>query len=126
MERKGSDLEQRLIDFAVSVLKLSEMLPRTYAGNYYAGQMIRSGSSSALQYGEARAAESRKDFIHKMKGSLKELRETYINLRVVQKMEWLDSEITDPVIYENNELISIFVKSINTAQSNNKTNELNN
>jgi four helix bundle protein len=120
MERKGDDLEQRLIEFAVAVLKLSEQLPKNYAGNYYAGQMIRSGSSSALQYGEARAAESRKDFVHKMKGCLKELRETYINLRVVQKVGWLNPEINDPVLYENNELISIFVKSINTAQSNNK------
>jgi four helix bundle protein len=87
--------------------------------------MIRSGSSSALQYGEARAAESRRDFIHKMKGCLKELRETYINLRVVGKMDWLSSENCDPVLYENNELIGIFVKSINTAQSNNKQGELN-
>jgi four helix bundle protein len=71
MERKGHDLELRLIEFAVAVLKLAEQLPKTYAGNYYAGQMIRSGSSSALQYGEARAAESRRDFIHKMKGCLK-------------------------------------------------------
>jgi four helix bundle protein len=122
MERKGKNLENRLIEFAVAVLKLAELLPKNAAGNYYSGQIIRSGSAPALQYGEAQSAESRRDFIHKMKGCLKELRETYISLKIINKMKWLPAEKIEPVIYENNELIAIFVSSINTAQTNNNRN----
>ena len=117
MERKGSELEARLIDFAVSVLKLTNEFPKTYAGNYYANQLTRSGSSPAMQYGEAQAAESRKDFIHKMKGGLKELRESFINLRIVRKMDWIDDKKIEVILIENNELIAIFVSSINTAEA---------
>jgi four helix bundle protein len=117
MERKGKDLEARLIDFAIIVIKLTESLPKTYAGNYYAEQLIRSGSSPALQYGEDQAAESRKDFIHKMKGALKELRETFINLNIIKKMAWLEVEKVDTILDENNQLISIFVASIHTVET---------
>jgi four helix bundle protein len=117
MERKGSELESRLINFSVSVLDLTDEFPKTYAGNYYANQLTRSGSSPAMQYGEAQAAESRKDFIHKMKCGLKELRETFINLRIVRKKGWINDVKIELVLTENNELISIFVKSISTAES---------
>ena len=68
MDRKF-DLEERLIDFAVAAIKI---LPKTYAGSHLAGQLTRSGSSPALNYGEVQSAESRNDFIHKMKVALKE------------------------------------------------------
>ncbi len=75
MERKF-DLEQRLIQFAVTSIRLAEKLPASFAGRHLSGQLIRSATSPALQYGEAQSAESRNDFIHKLKIALKELRET--------------------------------------------------
>jgi four helix bundle protein len=84
-----------------------------------AGQLVRSGTSPAMNYGEAQGAESRNDFIHKMKIALKELRETFFCLRIIQKKNWIMKEKLSIVLDENNQLISIFVKSIVTAQQNN-------
>jgi four helix bundle protein len=110
------DLEQRLIDFAVKILDITEMLPNSNGGNYFAGQLVRSGSAPALMYGEAQSAESRRDFVHKMKLALKELRETFVGLRIVMAKRYLNNEDNlKATIAENNELISIFVKSISTA-----------
>ena len=112
------DLEDRLIDFAARCIKVSEALPVSKAGQHLAGQLCRSGSSPALNYGEAQGAESRKDFIHKMKISLKELRETSVCLRIVVKAEMITLDNLQPLLSEANELISIFVTSINTAKKN--------
>jgi len=112
------DLNERLIDFAVSTIELAEMLPQTFAGRHMAGQMIRSGTAPALHYGEAQGGESRSDFVHKMKVALKELRETFNALRIVKKAKWLPVEKLDPILDENNQLISIFVRSIETATKN--------
>jgi four helix bundle protein len=79
------ELEDRLIDFAVAIIDVTEALPNSKAGNHVSGQLIRSGTSPAPNYGEARSAESRKDFIHKMKISLKELRETMIWLKIASR-----------------------------------------
>jgi four helix bundle protein len=111
------DLEERLIEFASDIIDVSEGLPKTFAGNHLAGQLIRSGTSPALNYGEAQSAESRSDFIHKMKVCLKELRETYNCLRLINKKQWFDKVRLGNFLIENNELIPIFVKSISTAQS---------
>ena len=117
---KKFDLEDRLIDFAVLIIDISENLNNTRAGNHVSGQIIRSGTSPALNYGEAQSAESRNDFIHKLKVLLKELRETLVALKIIKrgsltkKIELLDKGTT-----ECNELISIFVKSIETAKKNN-------
>jgi four helix bundle protein len=118
MERKY-DLDERLINFAVAVIDISEALPKTFAGNHIAGQLVRSGTSPALNYGEAQSAESWNDFIHKMKVSAKELRETYNCLRIIKKKDWYLEDKLLPVLDENNQLISIFVKSIETAKKNN-------
>jgi four helix bundle protein len=116
---RSFDLQDRLIDFVVRVLNVVESLPNTKAGNHIAGQLVRSGSSPAPNYGEAQSAESRKDFVHKMKIALKELRETYVWLLVVQRKPLIaPAEKLDPIIQENNELIAIFVASITTAQEN--------
>jgi four helix bundle protein len=120
MERKF-DLDERLINFADMIIDISEALPKTFAGNHIAGQLIRSGTAPALNYGEAQSAESRSDFIHKMKISAKELRETYNCLRIIRKREWYAEEKLLPVLDGNNQLISIFVKSIETAKKNNKS-----
>jgi four helix bundle protein len=116
---KKFDLEERLIDFSVFILKIVTELPSTKAGSHLAGQLVRSGTASALNYGEAQSGESRKDFIHKMKISLKELRETHICLKIIKRSgQLVNSSILDQALTENNELISIFVKSIETAQRN--------
>jgi four helix bundle protein len=78
------DLEDRLIKFAVLILDVSEKLPEMRGSVHLAKQLVRSGTAPALQYGEAQSAESRKDFIHKMKVAVKELRETLICLRILE------------------------------------------
>ncbi len=82
-QQRNYDLQERLIEFAVRVLNVVESLPNSRAGNHVAGQLIRSGTSPAANYGEAQSAESRKDFIHKMKVALKELRETLVWLLII-------------------------------------------
>ncbi len=116
-EEKKYDLEDRLIKFAVMIANLSETLPDTMFGRYIAGQIIRSGTSPALNYGEAKSAESLNDFIHKMKICLKELRETLVSLKIIQlKPLTKKTEILSDCLQECNELISIFVKSIQTSE----------
>jgi len=113
------DLEERLIKFAVKISDLVESLPLNQCGKYLSGQLIRSGLSPALNYGEARSAESVNDFIHKMKISLKELRETFISLKIIKLKNYQNSRPSiSTCITECNELISIFVKSIQTAEAN--------
>ena len=119
------DLEERLINFASSIIKLAELLPQTFAARHMAGQMIRSGTAPALHYGEAQGAESRRDFIHKMKVGLKELRETFNALRIVKIAKWLSADKLDPVLNENNQLISIFVTSLTTAVRNDENGKKN-
>ena len=117
---KKFDLEERLIDFAVLIIELAESLLNSYAGNHLAGQLVRSGTLPALNYGEAPSAESRNDFVHKFKVILKELRETRIALKIIKKASLTKKlELTERMMTECNELISIFVKSIETARKNN-------
>ncbi len=116
---KRFDLEERLINYSVLITGIVETIPNTRAGNHYAGQLIRSGTSPALNYAEAQSGESRKDFIHKLKIVLKELRETLVCLKILGKTNLYKSERSvEQAINETNELISIFVKSVETAQNN--------
>ncbi len=117
MEKKF-DLDERLIEFASIIIDISEALPRTIAGTHISGQIVRSETAPALHYGEAQEAESRNDFIHKMKIALKELRETFNCLRIIRCKNWFDETKLTACINENNQLISIFVKSIETAKKN--------
>ena len=122
MEKEISkwDLEDRLIDFAVLIIAISESLPNTRAGNHLAGQIVRSGTSPALNYGEAQDAESNQDFIHKIKIVLKELRETSVALKIIQKAKLLKNEERLKIaLKENNELIAIFVATVKTARKRN-------
>ncbi|AFH49846.1 Hypothetical protein IALB_2141 [Ignavibacterium album JCM 16511] len=118
---KKYDLEDRLIEFAVLIIKIAENLKNSRAGNHIAGQIVRSGTSPSLNYGEAQSAESLSDFIHKFKILLKELRETRVALKIIKRVPLInDIELVDKGITECNELISIFVKSIDTANKNTK------
>lgn len=118
-KRNNCDLEDRLVSFAVMISNLIENLPSSSGCKYISGQLIRSGFSPALNYGEARSAESVNDFIHKMKISLKELRESFVSLKILKKMKVQERNIILEHCYtECNELISIFVKSIQTAEKN--------
>jgi four helix bundle protein len=116
-EAKKYDLEDRLIKFAVMIANLAETLPDTMFGRYIAGQIIRSATSPALNYGEAKSAESINDFIHKMKICLKELRETLVSLKIIQLKPLVKkTDLSSPCLQECTELISIFVKSIQTSE----------
>jgi len=113
------DLEERLIEFSVLIIHIVNETPTGKAGSHLAGQIVRSGTSPALNYGEAQSAESKKDFIHKMKISLKELRETFICLKIIERSKiYKTLSVIQEAKKENNELISIFVKSIETARRN--------
>ncbi len=118
---KKFDLDERMINFSVSIIQLTEKLPKSNAGIYFANQMIRSASSAALNYAEAQGGESRRDFIHKLMIALKELRETYSGLKILEKLNILQSShLNKGVLKENNELISILMQSVKTARNNMK------
>lgn len=113
------DLEERLIDFSIIVSDVVDGLPNTRLGNYISGQLVRSGCSPALNYGEAQSAESRNDFIHKIKIILKELRESLISIKIIERKKLFNMEEVLKAKDECNQLVSIFVKSIETAKKNN-------
>src|ERR1051325_2028388 len=119
-QSRADELEERLIDFAVRIVKLSASLPKTPAGKHIAAQILRSGTSPAPNYGEARGAESRADFVHKLRIVLKELNETPIWLRIIDRSHILRHELLSEITQENNELCRIFTTSLKTARATNK------
>jgi four helix bundle protein len=121
-KRKSAyDLEDRLLEFAANIVELTEALPNTRAGNHIAGQLLRCGTSSLSNHGEVEAAESRRDFLHKLRICLKELRETKRWLRLVGRVRKLGSPANFVTcLNEVEELIRIFVASIRTAEKNAK------
>jgi four helix bundle protein len=114
-QARADELEERLIDFAVRIVKLSGNLPKTTAGKHVGNQILRSGTSPAPNYGEARGAESHADFVHKMRIVLKELNETSIWLRIIERAELLRKELMADIISENRQLCRIFTSSLKTA-----------
>ena len=116
-QARADELEDRLIDFAVRIIKLSANLPKTPAGKHIAGQIRRSGTSPAPNYGEARGAESHADFIHKLRIVLKELNETSIWLRIIERSKMLRKELITDIVGENKELCRIFTASLRTARN---------
>ena len=118
-EFKKFDLEDRLIDFSIRISNVVDEIDSSKLGNHIAGQLIRSGSSPALNYGEAQGAESRNDFIHKLRIVLKELKESRICLKIIERKPLIPNiKKLLPVLKETEELIAIIYKSIETAQSN--------
>jgi len=119
MAQRKYDLEVRLLEYAASIVRLVERMPNTRAANHVGGQILRSGTSPLFNHGEAQSAESPRDFVHKMKVCLKELRESQRALRLVKTVPLTDdlNEI-DHLLQETDELIRIFVTSIHTAERN--------
>jgi len=115
-QEKAQAIEERLIDFAVRITKLSSRLPKTQAGRHIAGQILRSGTSPAPNYAEARSAESRPDFVHKLGIVLKELNETLIWLKIILRSELIKPELLTAIIEENSQLARIVSASIKTAR----------
>ena len=114
-------LEDRLLEFAAIATDIVDMMPNSKLSNHLAGQLIRSSTSPLLNYGEAQVAESRADFIHKMKICLKELKETLVNLKLIKRKNMIaDVIFLNKVLYENQQLVSIFVKSVLTASEKSK------
>ena len=113
------DLEERLIDFAIRISNVVDKIDNSKLGIYIANQLIRSGTSPALNYGEAQSAESRKDFVHKMKIVLKELKESRISLRIIDRKPLIsNTNKLKSIMEETEELIAIIYKSIETAKHN--------
>lgn len=111
------DLEERLIQFGILIIRVTEGMPRTSAGGHLSGQMLRSGTAPALNYAEAKAAESHRDFTHKIKVVLKEIRETWVNLRMTDGSGMhLDEPLVADALAESNELVAIFTQSVRTAE----------
>jgi four helix bundle protein len=117
---RASNLEERLVQFAIAILTLTAQLPQTPQAKHIGAQLLRSGTAAAPNYGEARAAESRADFIHKLKIALKELNETGIWLRIIQESFVIDTDFLNRLVAENTELCKILVASIQTARRNDK------
>jgi four helix bundle protein len=113
------DLEERLLRYTVRIIEVVEHLPGTRAGNHIGSQLIRCGTSPVANYSEAQSAESRTDFVHKLKIALKELRETRIWFQLIQRKAIAGApDRLTPLLGECDELIAIFVSSIKTAQKN--------
>ena len=120
MEQKRSlsdQLEERLIEFAATIVSFSTELAGTPAGKHIAMQMLRSGTAPAPNYAEARGAESRADFIHKLGIVQKELNETSVWLRILLKTVAEKRENIVVVLAENQELCRIVGASIRTAKA---------
>jgi four helix bundle protein len=111
----SKELEERLIDFAVLIINITRTIKKDSAGMTMINQIVRSGTSPALNYAEAIGAESIKDFIHKLQIVLKEIRETFVSLQIIKKARLSNNNsLIDKATDEANQLISIFVKSITT------------
>jgi four helix bundle protein len=116
-KRAGDDLAERLIEFAARIGKVVDAIPDTRLGRHVAGQLVRCGTAGAPNYAEARGAESKKDFIHKVGICLKELRESQCWLELTVRAELLPETRLSPLLEENDQLIAIFVKSVATAKT---------
>ena len=115
---KTQEIEDRLIDFSVRIIKLVEALPNTLAGRHIGQQLLRSGTSPAPNYGEARGAESKADFIHKLKIALKELNESSVWIRVLTRSQLIRSDLLAPLLDENVQLCKIINASTTARGSN--------
>lgn len=113
------DLQEQLVKFSAMINKNTSLLENNYASQHSIKQLKRSSTAAALNYGEAQSGESRKDFLHKMKISLKELRESQVNLQILSEAELVrDEKNYKNIINERNELVAIFTASVIKAKIN--------
>jgi four helix bundle protein len=113
------NLEERLLEFSVKIISIAEALPASRTGNHISKQLLRSGTSPYANHGEAQGAESSKDFIHKMRICLKELRESQRWLKLIHRIPLIEPpEKMKTILDETEELIKIFATSIRTANNN--------
>jgi four helix bundle protein len=125
LERRKNDmtnreLEERLINFSAEIIDLTDRFRKDQKLKSLVEQINRSASSVALNYGEAQSAESKKDFIHKIGLVMKELRETFANLRIMERLSnETDKQGLQRLIHENDELLAIFYKTLQTAKKGN-------
>ena len=117
-EKDLKDLSDRLLDFSVSVIKCVKRFNSSFESQHIGKQLIRSSSSAGANYEEARGAESKADFIHKMQLVLKELRETMYWLKLAVRLDVFELETLDKLSVETEELVKIFSKSVITAKTN--------
>jgi len=115
---RADDLEGRLVQFAIDIVKLVGELPQNFQARHIATQLLRSGTAAAPNYAEARATESRADFIHKLGVALKELNETAVWLRIIRGSFHMETNLLTKLVAENTELCRILVASIQTARRN--------
>ncbi len=122
---KQFDLQDRLIDFSVNLIQVLNLLPNGVVERHLKGQLVRSGTSPALNYAEAcdaesrkQKAESRKDFMHKIKIALKELRESRVAIKIIKRLNLINDTYLIPLLKEADELIAILRKSYTTAKNN--------
>ena len=118
--RPKYNLEERLLEFTANIVRLADSLPNTKAGNHIAGQLLRCGTSPLANHGEVEAAESRKDFLHKLRICLKELRETWRWLRLIGRLELIKATDLRVSLTEVEQLIRIFAASVRTTERNAK------
>ena len=112
------DLEERLLQYSARIIRLVDSLPKTRGANHVGGQLLRSGTSPLSNHGEAQAAESVDDFIHKLKICKKELIESHRWLRLIRLAPLVRrADRIAPLIDETDQLIRIFAKSLHTAQA---------
>jgi four helix bundle protein len=110
------ELADRLLDFAARIGKVADALPDSRLGRHVAGQLIRSGTSPAPNYEEGRAAESRRDFVHKLSIALKELRETRYWIRLIARSGLIEESKLADVLDESDQLCRILGQSLATAR----------
>ncbi len=110
------DLHQRLLEYAVRIIKLVDALPRTLVGRRIAGQLLRSATSVGAHYEEAQGAESKEDFVHKLQIALKELRESNYWLRLVTKSRILPPDRMTVILDESSQLRAMLSKAVATAK----------
>ena len=115
---RGDDIEERLVDYAVRVVRVCTRLPKGAIGGHFADQLLRSGTAPAAHYAEGRTAESRKDFIHKLRLALKEANESRIWLRIIVKSDLIKGELLEDLLAEADAICRILNASIHTTQQN--------
>jgi len=121
IEKRKYDLEERLLEYSATIIRFVDSLPKSMIGTIVSDQLLRSGTSPLSNHGEAQSAESTNDFIHKLKTCLKELRETKRWILLVKRVPLsCNTTLADNLLNETEELIKIFVKSIDTARKNKK------